>query len=193
MMRVGIYCGSFAPIHKGHITIVEEILKRDLVDKVLIVPTISYWDKKIIIPLKDRINMCKLYATSSIEIEEELNEVSCSYEGFTKYQEKHPNDELFLILGADNLLKFESWVNYQEMLKYTFIIVKRDDLDGDYINNRMKEFNKNNYFVLDIPTIDISSTYIRENINHPELLKDKIDQKIYDYLKNIYSNPLGDK
>ena len=183
MMRVGIYCGSFAPIHKGHIKIVREILKKDLVDKVLIVPTISYWDKEIDIPMADRINMCKLYETKRIEVETELNCVSCSYEGFTKYQEKHPNDELYLILGADNLLKFETWVNYEEMLKYPFIIIKRDKLDDKYINKRMKEFNKKNYVILDIPIMDISSTFIRNNIDKPRLLKGKIDPRIYNYMK----------
>ena len=182
-MRIGIYNGSFAPIHKGHITIVREILKRDLVDKVLIVPTVSYWDKKIGISLKDRINMCKLYETKRIEVETKLNKVKCSYEGFTKYQKKHPDDELYLILGADNLLKFESWVNYQELLKYPFIIIKRDDLKDKYIKKRMKEFNKKNYIILDIATMDISSTFIRENINSPKLLKNKIDPKVYNYMK----------
>lgn len=182
-MRVGLYCGSFAPIHKGHITIVREILKRDLVDKVVIVPTVSYWDKKIGIPLKDRIKMCELYKTKRIDVETKLNKVKSSHEGFTKYQAKHPDDELYLILGADNLLKFESWINYKQMLEYPFIIIKRDDLDEKYIKKRMKEFNKTNYVILDIPTMDISSTFIRENINSPKLLKGKIDPRIYNYMK----------
>ncbi len=183
-MRVGIYCGSFAPVHKGHIKFIREIIKSKLVDKVLVVPTKSYWDKDIKISLKDRINMLKLYETKHIEIETKLNNVDSTYEGFTKYQKKHPNDKLYLIIGADNLLQFEKWINYQYLLNnYPFIIIKRDELGTKYIKDRMKSLNKSDYFILDIPTINISSTYIRDNINNPKLLKNKIDPRVYKYLK----------
>lgn len=183
-MRIGIYCGSFAPVHKGHIKFVREILKSKLVDKVLIVPTKSYWDKEIKISLKDRINMLKLYETKKIEIETKLNNVESTYEGFTKYQNKHPDDQLYLILGADNLLEFEKWINYQYLLdNYPFIIIKRDKLGSKYIKNRMKELNKKDYEILDIPTLNISSTYIRDNLNNPKLLKNKLDPKVHQYLK----------
>lgn len=183
-MKIGIYCGSFAPVHKGHITFVKEILKSKKVDKVLIVPTKSYWNKEISIPLKHRINMLKLYETKKIEIETKLNNVKSSYEGFTKYQKKHPSDELYLILGGDNLTNFDNWINYKKLLEYPFIIIKRKNYSTKFIKTKMKEFNKTNYDILDIPTIDISSTYIRDNINNYNLIKDKIDYKVYKYLKD---------
>ena len=183
-MRIGIYCGSFAPVHKGHIKIVREIIKSKLVDKVLIVPTKSYWDKEIKISLKDRINILKLYQTSKIEIETKLNNVPYTYELFAKYQKKHPSDELYLIMGADNLLQFEKWVNYKTLLEnYKFIIIKRDKLNAKYIKDRMKGFNKKDYSILNIPIIDISSSYIRDNIDSPKLLKNKIDPRVYKYIK----------
>ena len=181
-MRIGIYCGSFAPVHKGHIKIVREILKAKFVDKVLIVPTKSYWDKKISISLKHRINMLKLYETKKIEIETKLNNCDSTHELFTKFQKKHPEDTLYLIVGGDNIVNFDKWINYEEMLKYPFIIIKRDDYNKTFINKKMKEYHKRNYTILDIPTIDISSTYIRENIYNKKLLKDKIDNKVYEYI-----------
>lgn len=183
-MRIGIYCGSFAPVHKGHITFVKEVLKSKLVDKVLIIPTKEYWDKKINISLKDRINMLKLYETKKIEINTTLNNTNGTYEAFEKYQKKHKNDELYLILGADNIVNFEKWINYKKLLEFPFIIIKRDKYGKTYIKKRMKELNKKNFVILDIPTIDISSTYIRDNIDNPKLLKDKIDTKVYKYLKD---------
>ena len=182
-MRIGIYCGSFAPVHKGHIKFVREIIKSKLVDKVLIVPTKSYWNKQIKISLKDRINMLKLYETSKIEIETKLNNVSSTYEGFLKYQRKHPNDTLYLIIGADNLIEFDKWINYHYLLdNHPFIIIKRDKLGSKYIKDKMKSFNKKDYYILDIATIDVSSTYIRDNINNPKLLKNKIDPRVYKYI-----------
>lgn len=185
-MKIGIYSGSFAPVHKGHIKIVRETLKSKFVDKVLIVPTKEYWDKKIKYSLKDRINMLKLYETKKIEVETKLNNTNGTYELFTKYQKKHPSDELYLILGTDNLVKFENWINYQKLLEYPFIIVKRDKQGNKYIKQRMKELNKKNYTILDIPTMDISSTYIRENLDKPKNLKGLIDPKVYNYIKNSH-------
>lgn len=181
-MRIGIYCGSFAPVHKGHIKIVKTILKENLVDKVLLVPTKSYWDKKINISLKHRINMLKLYETKKIEVETKLNNCDSTHELFIKYQKKHSDDLLHLIIGADNLVNFDKWINYKDVLKYPFIIIKRDDYNAAYIKKKMKEYHKKNYVILDIPAIDISSTYIRDNINNPKKLKNKIDDKVYKYI-----------
>ena len=58
-MKIGVYVGSFNPVHKGHIKVVKKVLK-EYVDKVLIVPTLSYWDKNNLISITDRINMLKL-------------------------------------------------------------------------------------------------------------------------------------
>ena len=58
-MKIGLYIGSFNPVHKEHIKVVQKILK-EYVDKVLIVPTLSYWDKKILTDINHRINMLKL-------------------------------------------------------------------------------------------------------------------------------------
>ena len=128
--------------------------------------------------------MLKLYETKKIEIETKLNNVASTYEGFTKYQKKHPNDELSLIIGADNLLQFEKWINYQYLLdNYQFIIIKRDELGKKYIKNRMKEFHKTDYIILDLPIFNVSSTFIRDNINNPKELKNKIDPRIYKYIK----------
>ena len=59
-MKIAVYVGSFNPVHKGHIKVVKKILK-EYVDKVIIVPTMSYWNKNNLISIKDRINMLKIY------------------------------------------------------------------------------------------------------------------------------------
>ena len=181
-MSTGIYCGSFSPVHKGHIRIVNEIINENLVDKVLIVPTEPYWYKNDLIPLKDRINMLKFYESDRIEIETKLNGIKASDDGFLAYQKLHPNEKLHLIIGADNLPKFNEWINYEHLLLYPFIVIKRDDYDEEYIRNRMIELNKENYHILSIDNIDISSTYIRENFDDYEKIKDKLDIEVYTYL-----------
>ena len=60
-MRVGIYVGSFDPVHKGHKMVVDYLLNNDYVDKVLVIPTGAYWDKTGIIPVNYRIDMWNYY------------------------------------------------------------------------------------------------------------------------------------
>ena len=55
-MKIGVYVGSFNPVHKGHIKIANYIVDNNLVDKLLIIPTQNYWGKNNLISLQDRIN-----------------------------------------------------------------------------------------------------------------------------------------
>ena len=74
-MRLGIYMGSFNPPHKGHISIINYLLDNNYVDKILVVPTLSYWDKHNLVDIKDRINMLKFYENNKIIIDTKHNDL----------------------------------------------------------------------------------------------------------------------
>ena len=78
-MKIGIYMGSFNPPHKGHLKVVNHLLKNKYVDKILIVPTLSYWNKNNLVDIKDRINMLKFFENEKIEIDEEHNQYIYTY------------------------------------------------------------------------------------------------------------------
>ena len=73
-MKIGVYVGSFNPVHKGHIKIANYIVDNNLVDKLLIIPTQNYWGKTNIISLQDRVNMLKKYETSRIIIDSDFSD-----------------------------------------------------------------------------------------------------------------------
>ena len=181
-MKIGIYPGSFDPIHLGHTKIVNEILERKIVDKVLIVPTGDYWNKNVIASLEDRINMAKLFSNDRILVEEKDNSIKATYDFLKTKEREFKNDELWLILGGDNLENLHRWINYMKLIEYPFIVIKRDGFNESYIKTRFSGMNKRNYEVLDIPNIDISSTYIRDNINNDDALKDVIDPRVLEYI-----------
>ena len=181
-MRIGIYCGSFNPVHKGHIRIVNQCLEQSLVDVVFIVPTGNYWYKTDLMDLNKRIHMLRFYEDRKIRVADQYSEYQYTYQIFEKLEEDYPYDEKILILGADNLEKFDEWMNYEYLLKFEFIIIRRNDLDQDYVENRMKQLGKENYKVLNIDNIDISSTYIRENLDDYDKIKDLIDLEVYQFL-----------
>ena len=174
-MRLGIYVGSFNPVHIGHIDVVNYLIKEKYVDKVLIVPTLNYWNKFNLIDIKHRINMLKIFENEDIKIDTKNNKYIYTYE-LLNVLSKEYDDELYLIMGADNIIEFDKWKNYKKLLKYKIIVVNRNNID---INKYIKKYNTNNFIVInDYKYIDISSTELRENLNSKY-----IDKKVLDYIK----------
>lgn len=183
-MKIGIYPGSFDPIHLGHIKIVNKILEDKIVDKVLIVPTGDYWDKNVNADLKDRISMAKFFESDKIIVEEKDNNIKATYDFLEAKKKEYKGDEFWLIIGGDNLENIHRWINYVKLIEYPFIVVKRDGFDESYIDKRFNDMSKRNYKVLDIPNIEISSTYIRENIDNKEALNEIMDSRVLEYIQN---------
>ena len=175
MAKIGIYCGSFDPVHIGHVRIVKESLKQYL-DKVIMVPTKDYWDKKMNYTIDERIKMILSLGIDNLICKKEYTVFDYTYELFDYIKKEYPEDELYLILGADNLLKFDKWMKYEYLLTYPFIIMKRDEVDIDF---EMRRLNKTNYFVLDSEKIDVSSSEIR-GTKDKEKIKGMVPKEVID-------------
>lgn len=180
--RVGVFVGSFDPIHKGHMHIIKYLLQYNLVDKIIVVPTGDYWSKSMEASLEDRIQMCKLIQSKKIEISTTLNKYEYTYQVLEELEKKYPMDYLFLIMGADNIIHFDKWKNIDHLLEYNIIVVNRDNID---INEYVEKFNKKDNFIVldDFDFLSISSTYIRSNIES-ENAKEFLDEKVLNYIKD---------
>ena len=110
-MKLGIYIGSFNPPHIGHIDITNYLLHNKIVDKILIVPTLNYWNKNNLIDIKHRINMLKLIENDKIKIDTKNNKYIYTYELMRKLKEEYKKNELYLIIGTDNIKKFNKRKN----------------------------------------------------------------------------------
>ena len=185
MKRVGIYCGSFNPVHKGHIRIAQGCIKQGFVDEVWIIATGAYWEKQDLLPLSQRIDMLKLAAGENIIIDETYNDLPYTYQIFERLEKEYPDMEFHLVLGADNLPRFNEWRNYEYLLQFGFIILPRDEIKTRQVRKIMKDLHKENYVILKMKQIDISSTYIRENLDDYEKIRNMIDKKVYEYLKDL--------
>lgn len=184
-MKIAVYVGSFNPVHKGHIKVVKKILK-EYVDKVIIVPTMSYWNKNNLISVNDRINMLKLYETKDIVIDTKNNNYEFTYQVLRNIQNEYKNDKIYLVIGDDLLKDFDKWKNVSEILKYNIIVIRRNDID----EFTYKKYENYNFIVKNkISSKEISSTIVRNMIlnNNKDVLK-YIDLKVYDYIKrnNLY-------
>ena len=84
-MRLGIYIGSFNPPHKGHKKVMDYLLISKNVDKILVVPTLNYWDKQNLIDINDRIKMLEFYENDSSLIDKEHNQYIYTFELMQKF------------------------------------------------------------------------------------------------------------
>ncbi|MBR2551829.1 MAG: nicotinate-nicotinamide nucleotide adenylyltransferase, partial [Erysipelotrichaceae bacterium] len=169
-------------VHKGHIRIARYLLQKEITDRVLIVPTGNYWDKQNLLPLKDRIAMLKIFEKDGIVVEEEANELPYTYQLMRELRKRYPDDELQFVLGADNLPRFDEWKNYKELLKYPFLLVRRNGID---IRKEMEELNKSDYHILLLKEMAVSSSYIREHLENYEEVRSMLDVRVWRYLKKL--------
>lgn len=179
--RVGVFVGTFDPVHKGHTHIMKYLLQYNIVDKIIMIPTGDYWDKSPIASLDDRIKMCKFLENKKIEVSSNLNKYEYTYQVLKELEKLYPMDYLFLIMGADNIVHFDKWKNVEDLLEYNIIVVNRDNID---ITEYIQKFNKKDNFIIidNFDFVPVSSTYIRKNIES-ENSKEYLDEKVYSYIK----------
>ena len=187
-MHVGLFFGSFNPVHVGHLIIANHIVLYGEVDQVWFV--ISPQN-----PLKPQKELLNEYhrqylLQSAIDgenqlrcctIEFHLPRPSYTIDTLIYLEEKYPSHKFSVIMGSDSLKNIKNWKNSELLMKdYRFIIYKRPGFD---INSEQEA----NITVLDAPLLDISSTRIREMIRNkksirflvPDVVKEEIERNSY--------------
>lgn len=199
MKKIGILGGTFNPIHNGHIQLARYCQNKLGLDKVIFIPTYTP-PHKASVNLADsshRISMCKTavlpdnnFEVSDIEIRRKGK--SYTFETLNSLKELFPEDTLYLIMGADMFLTLAEWKNPKIIFKNAVIAaIPRNDSDKgdmtDYYNRVLKPLGAN-AVILDNPVEQVSSTYIRNNIDKPELVSNLLDKNVYEYIakNNIY-------
>ena len=178
-MRIGLYVGSFNPVHNGHIKVINYLLDNDLVDKVIVLPTPNYWDKQDIISVKHRINMLKFFERENVIIDDKNNEYPYTYQVIDSIKKEY-NDEIYLVIGSDNLEKLHLWKNIDKILENKIIVLRRGDTP---IDEYLKRFDKTRFIIVDdFEYLDVCSTDIRNGIYK------NIDDRVVEYIKrnNLY-------
>lgn len=198
-MKVGVFGGSFNPPHNIHLSIAINLLKEKLVDKVIYVPNIRnpYHEKNLVSPF-ERYNMIKLMIeeypnleVSDIDIKKEKQ--NFTYQTLNELKLIYPKDELYFIIGSDNLKEIEFWGNFEYLIStYKFIVTQRDNDDVNKIINS-KAFlkrNKNNFILFNQNNPShLSSTLIRKMLFKSKNIIKLVPQKVYNYIKEkgLYS------
>lgn len=208
--RIGIFGGTFNPIHKGHVKAVSEVQKIFSLDRVLFIPSYIPPHKGIpdIAPPFSRLQMVKLtvapypqFIPSPVEIEAKGR--SYSVLTLAKLKRRYPDALMFFILGVDAFLEIETWRNYKKVLEQChFIVISRPGYDlqdaekilgGEYTERIIQVLNSpkmdkmmlQSYkiFLLSIPALDVASKDIRRKIKMGESIAGLVVESVEEYIR----------
>ncbi len=192
--RIGLFGGTFDPVHNGHISIARSFLKSSKIDElwVLLTPFPPHKRKENHVSYQLRYQMLEL-AFSGIEntqiltIENELPKPSYSVNTIRYLKDQHPDLEFFFCMGEDNLAKFHTWRHHEEILDELMLLVaNRPGADHSQVKNYILEKT----IFVDHTPVEISSSKIKEHIFQKELLKELLPKKVLDIIvkEELYIN-----
>ena len=181
-MKVGLFFGSFNPIHIGHLIIANTMA--DHADRIWFVvsPQNPFKKNKSLLHEFDRLTMVEKaiqdnhkFAVSDVEFS--MPKPSYTIDTLTYLTEKHPQHDFVVIIGSDNLQQFEKWKNYQQILdRFGLMVYPRP---GSPLNHLMDHPNVQ---YLEAPLLDISATYVRKCIKEGRSLRYLLPEPVVQYI-----------
>ena len=178
MRSIGIFGGSFNPIHNGHIALAQAVLRQCALDEVwlMVTPQNPLKRQADLLPDGLRYEMaCKaldgVEGVKACDYEFHLPKPSYTWNTLQHLSHDNPDDTFILIIGGDNWTHFERWRHWQDILRHHDIIVyPRDEYPG----------------TIDVPLLDVSSTEIRQRVLDGESIKGLIPDSIVPMVKKYY-------
>jgi nicotinate-nucleotide adenylyltransferase len=188
-MKIGLYFGSFNPIHIGHLIIANQLVENSDLDQVwfVVTPHNPFKKKSSLLDNHQRLEMVHL-ATKDYDklqpcdIEFNLPQPNYTVNTLFHLKEKHPKHEFSIIMGEDNLKSFHKWKNFQAILDdYSIYVYPR--LSEGKINTQFKNHPK--ITKVEAPIIELSSTLIRNSIKANKNVKPLLQQDVWNYLDEM--------
>lgn len=172
---IGLYGGSFDPIHLGHLHAARVIQKNLNLDSIFFIPTgVHPFAKKFTATVDQRLAMCHLALKNEAHFMLDESEVAQTTPGYAidtvrRYQRNYPREKIALIIGSDAALDFHQWHEWEILQQEVSIIVMRRQTDVTHNEDAIHTIIPNAIFI-DINPINISSTRLRKELaTHHEL------------------------
>lgn len=188
-MTVGLYFGSFNPIHIGHLAIANYVVEFGDIDQLwfVISPQNPFKTKKSLLPDYYRLELVERaigdadkFRASNIEFA--LPKPSYTIDTLAYLHEKHPQHNFRLIMGADSLANFHRWKNYQQILAYhSLIVYPRPGVALD----ELTECYQDKVQIVDAPLMELSATFIRNALKAGKDMRFFVPPAAYDYIDEM--------
>ena len=191
-MKIGLYFGSFNPIHVGHLIIANHLAENSDLSQVwfVVTPHNPFKDKKSLLDDQQRLHLVRLAIENypklkTSDIEFSLPQPNYTINTLAYLQEKFPQNIFAIIMGEDNLKSLHKWKNFETITQNHEIyvyprIVSEVDQSSVTTNYQIHKINA--------PIVEISSTNIREGIKSKKNVRPLLSEKVWEYIEhnNLY-------
>lgn len=189
--KIGLFSGSFNPIHNGHLILANYMCEFTTLDEVwlIVTPHNPLKDRQDMLDEESRLKMAELAVDKFENIKASDVELHMMRPSFTintleKLSSDYPDYNFTLIIGADNWTYFSKWKDYETIIEnYNILIYPRNNYAVT-----IPESLKDRVRLVNAPLIEISSTFIRQSIRDRKNIRAFLPPEVYDYieLNNLY-------
>lgn len=189
-MKIGLFFGSFNPIHIGHLIIANYMANYTDIDKVWLIvsPHNPLKHKSALINMYDRLEMAKLATDQAANIsvsdaEFKLPQPSYTIDTLAHLHERYPEHQFSLIMGSDNLASLKKWKNYELILRdYHIYVYPRPGYDESDLAGHPS------VTVTDTPVMEVSATFIRKSLKEGKNVQFFVPDAVLNFIesKNLY-------
>lgn len=184
-MKIGLFFGSFNPVHIGHLTIANHFLNNTDLDKVwfIVSPQNPFKESKGLLNEYNRLHLLKLATEDDnrikvSDIEFTLPRPSYTATTLMHLEEKYPGNQFAVIMGSDSFQNLHKWNNYEAIIKnYPIYIYPRR---GFEVKNDIKA----SITIVDAPLVEISATSIREMIREKKSIRYIVPDKVREEIES---------
>lgn len=192
-MKIGLYFGTFNPVHIGHTLLANHMLHYTDMEQIwmVVTPHNPLKNKRSLLKNHHRLEMV-YKATESFEninpsdIEFKLSQPNYTIDTLVHISEKYPQHQFVLIMGEDNLNTFHKWKNYDIILEHYEVYAYPRISNTNPINNNI--INHPKVHLVEAPIVEIASTVIRNGIKNGQYTQHLLAPKVWEYidLMNFY-------
>lgn len=190
-MKVGLFFGTYNPVHVGHMVIANYMIEFTDLDQLwmIVTPQNPFKQKESMLKDYDRLHLVKLAIGDDQNIKASDIEFGLPQPNYTSntlayLEEKYPDHEFVLIMGADNLRHFNKWKNSEYILQNheLYVYPRIDSEDGGELRDHEQ------VKMVDAPIMKVSSSFIRQAIHDGKSVMHYMPKDVADYVKemNLY-------
>jgi nicotinate-nucleotide adenylyltransferase len=191
MKKVGLFFGTFNPIHIGHLALAEYFQKYGDLDEVWLVvtPHNPFKKKSNLLPDRERLHLVHLaiedqQGLRASDIEFSLPQPNYTSQTLTYLREKYPEHRFSIIMGEDNLKSFHKWRNFESILEnHKILVYPRHPLPDEVATEQHWQERFPNLRLVNAPKMEISASLIRRSFAEGKALRNLLPKAVFDYIE----------
>ena len=187
MKKIGLFFGSFNPIHIGHIILGNYFLENTDMEELwfVVTPQNPFKEKKSLLKDHNRLDMVQLAIKNypkmrASNVEFSLPQPNYTIDTLTYLKEKYPDHSFGLIMGEDNLATLPKWKNFEKLISDYQIITYPRTFEGEKKDSEYLQHE--NISLVDAPIIELSATEIRKMIKEGKNVRPMLPPEVFEYL-----------